>query len=255
MGLRERSGGGVITCLRAGGPAGHPDPRGRARRRGRAAGRAGLSGVHHGRAGRADRCSKTTMYKHWRSRAELVAAAVQALASDPAVPDTGDVRGDLIALTADSLDAYKGAAGPAWPASWKPPGTTPNSGQPCGIRGLPGVRGRARRLPGRWPGRASGLPCRRPGCRRSARSGRRGRRRCRCWRGGSASACTAAVAGPSSARLGQCLYISQLGHAGPLDQRVRGEHQMPPAPHSSAAAASSTTAPVGGPRVFPPGDT
>jgi AcrR family transcriptional regulator len=56
--------------------------------------------------------SKTTMYKHWPSRTELVAAAVQALASDPAVPDTGDVRGDLIALTNDSLDSYTGAR---WP--------------------------------------------------------------------------------------------------------------------------------------------
>jgi AcrR family transcriptional regulator len=55
--------------------------------------------------------SKTTMYKHWPSRTDLIAAAVQAMASDPAAPDTGDVRDDLIALTMASLDAY---TGPRW---------------------------------------------------------------------------------------------------------------------------------------------
>jgi AcrR family transcriptional regulator len=55
--------------------------------------------------------SKTTMYKHWPSRTDLIAATVQAMATDPAVPDTGDVRDDLIALTASSLDAY---TGPRW---------------------------------------------------------------------------------------------------------------------------------------------
>jgi AcrR family transcriptional regulator len=56
--------------------------------------------------------SKTTMYKHWPSRTTLIAAAVQALIGEPAAPDTGDVRDDLIALTMDSLEAYKGAR---WP--------------------------------------------------------------------------------------------------------------------------------------------
>jgi AcrR family transcriptional regulator len=55
--------------------------------------------------------SKTTMYKHWPRRTDLIAAAVQAMATDPAVPDTGDVRDDLVALTMDSLDAY---TGPRW---------------------------------------------------------------------------------------------------------------------------------------------
>lgn len=55
--------------------------------------------------------SKTTMYKHWPTRADLIAAAVQAMAIDPVAPDTGDVRDDLIALTMDSLDAY---TGPRW---------------------------------------------------------------------------------------------------------------------------------------------
>jgi AcrR family transcriptional regulator len=55
--------------------------------------------------------SKTTMYKHWPSRTDLIAATVQAMVTDPAVPDTGDVRDDLIELTLDSLDAY---TGPRW---------------------------------------------------------------------------------------------------------------------------------------------
>jgi AcrR family transcriptional regulator len=55
--------------------------------------------------------SKTTMYKHWPSRSDLIAATVQAMAVEPAAPDTGDVRDDLIALTMASLDAY---TGPRW---------------------------------------------------------------------------------------------------------------------------------------------
>jgi AcrR family transcriptional regulator len=55
--------------------------------------------------------SKTTMYKHWPSRTELIAATVRAMAAAPAAPDTGDVRDDLIALAMDSLDAY---TGPRW---------------------------------------------------------------------------------------------------------------------------------------------
>jgi AcrR family transcriptional regulator len=56
--------------------------------------------------------SKTTMYKHWPSRTGLIAATVQALTAEPAVPDTGNVRDDLIALALDSIGAYKGAL---WP--------------------------------------------------------------------------------------------------------------------------------------------
>jgi len=51
------------------------------------------------------------MYKHWPSRTGLIAATIGAMATDPAAPDTGDVRDDLIALAMDSLDAY---TGPRW---------------------------------------------------------------------------------------------------------------------------------------------
>jgi AcrR family transcriptional regulator len=69
--------------------------------------------------------SKTTMYKHWPSRTDLIAATVQALASEPAVPDTGDVRDDLIALAAASLDAYKGARWPGLAAVLEAAGHDP----------------------------------------------------------------------------------------------------------------------------------
>jgi AcrR family transcriptional regulator len=56
--------------------------------------------------------SKTTMYKHWPSRTALIVATVRQLTAAPAIPDTGSVRSDLIAMTLDSLDTYKG---PRWP--------------------------------------------------------------------------------------------------------------------------------------------
>jgi AcrR family transcriptional regulator len=55
--------------------------------------------------------SKTTMYKHWPSRTDLIAATVRQLTAASAIPDTGSVRGDLIGITLDSLDIYKG---PRW---------------------------------------------------------------------------------------------------------------------------------------------
>jgi AcrR family transcriptional regulator len=56
--------------------------------------------------------SKTTMYKHWPSRTALIVATVRQLTAAPAIPDTGSVRSDLIAMALDSLDAYRG---PRWP--------------------------------------------------------------------------------------------------------------------------------------------
>ena len=52
-------------------------------------------------AGRA-RCSKATIYRRWPGKPELVVAAVRRHAGDqvPAVPDTGTLRGDLLAAMA-----------------------------------------------------------------------------------------------------------------------------------------------------------
>jgi AcrR family transcriptional regulator len=48
------------------------------------------------------RCSKATIYRRWPGKAELVVAAVRRHAGDPvpAVPDTGTLRGDLLAALA-----------------------------------------------------------------------------------------------------------------------------------------------------------
>lgn len=55
------------------------------------------------------RASKATLYRRWPTKAELVADAMSQLDGGvPAVPDTGTLRGDLLALTDDKcgvLDA------------------------------------------------------------------------------------------------------------------------------------------------------
>ena len=41
---------------------------------------------------------KTTIYRRWSTKEDLVVAAVGALSAEVAVPDTGSVRGDLVGL-------------------------------------------------------------------------------------------------------------------------------------------------------------
>lgn len=50
------------------------------------------------------KASKATLYRRWKSKPELVVAAIMAHKGDTAVPDTGTLRGDL-------LEAYCGATG------------------------------------------------------------------------------------------------------------------------------------------------
>ncbi len=48
------------------------------------------------------RAGKATLYRRWSSKAELVADAMASLdGGDPAVPDTGSLRGDLLAMSTD----------------------------------------------------------------------------------------------------------------------------------------------------------
>jgi AcrR family transcriptional regulator len=49
---------------------------------------------------------KAAIYRRYRSKDELVAAAVAALVSEIAVPDTGSTRGDLLALMRDAVEVY-----------------------------------------------------------------------------------------------------------------------------------------------------
>ena len=43
------------------------------------------------------KASKATLYRRWKGKPELVVAAIMAHRGEPAVPDTGTLRGDLLA--------------------------------------------------------------------------------------------------------------------------------------------------------------
>jgi AcrR family transcriptional regulator len=57
-------------------------------------------------AGRAG-VGKATIYRRYRSKDELITAAVAGLVSEIAVPDTGRTRGDLLALMRGAVDVYR----------------------------------------------------------------------------------------------------------------------------------------------------
>lgn len=48
--------------------------------------------------------NKTTIYRRWQGKDELVAAAARALLSRPTVPDTGTLRGDLLAALREQVE-------------------------------------------------------------------------------------------------------------------------------------------------------
>ena len=55
--------------------------------------------------------AKTTIYRHWNGQAALVLDAFAAVRRPPEDPDTGTLRGDLVALVTGLADAV--SAGPA----------------------------------------------------------------------------------------------------------------------------------------------
>jgi len=55
------------------------------------------------------RVGKATIYRRYRSKDELVTAAVAALVREIGVPDTGSTRGDLLALMQGAVDVYSGS--------------------------------------------------------------------------------------------------------------------------------------------------
>lgn len=61
------------------------------------------------------RASKTTMYRRWPTKAELVADALRrhAQGDAPAVPDSGTLRGDLLATVAEIAETLTGDRGPS----------------------------------------------------------------------------------------------------------------------------------------------
>jgi AcrR family transcriptional regulator len=61
------------------------------------------------------RASKATLYRHWPSKAKLVADAVRVCkASSVGSPDTGSLRGDLVALLSGMAEAFDGEEGPVF---------------------------------------------------------------------------------------------------------------------------------------------
>ncbi len=59
----------------------------------------GIGGVSIDEVSRLSGVAKTTIYRHWPSRAALLVEACSTIGSAPPVPDTGSFDGDLTALT------------------------------------------------------------------------------------------------------------------------------------------------------------
>jgi AcrR family transcriptional regulator len=59
-------------------------------------------------AGRAG-VGKATIYRRYRSKDELITAAVAGLVSEIAIPDTGRTRADLLALMSGAVEVYRGS--------------------------------------------------------------------------------------------------------------------------------------------------
>ena len=61
------------------------------------------------------RASKTTMYRRWADKSELVADALrrQAQGPEPEVPDTGTLRGDLLLTVQEIAQTLIGGPGPS----------------------------------------------------------------------------------------------------------------------------------------------
>lgn len=67
-----------------------------------------------GVAGRAG-VGKTTIYRRWSSKEALVRAAVEAFVSGIAIPNSGSVREDLLALEREAVGVYRGKPGRVMP--------------------------------------------------------------------------------------------------------------------------------------------
>ncbi len=58
---------------------------------------------------------KTTIYRRWSSKEELVRAAVEAFVEGIAIPNSGSVRADLLALEREAVSVYRGKPGRLMP--------------------------------------------------------------------------------------------------------------------------------------------
>jgi AcrR family transcriptional regulator len=97
---------------------------------------------------------KAAIYRRYRSKDELVAAAVAALVSEIAVPDTGSTRADLLALMRDAVDLYSGSiAAGAMPSLVEAMSRSPELARAVRDRFLEGRRAALREVLERGVGR------------------------------------------------------------------------------------------------------
>lgn len=69
----------------------------------------GVSGLSVDEVSRQSGVAKTTIYRHWRTRTDLVRDGCAALATPQRTPDTGSLRGDLLALVFELAEALEAA--------------------------------------------------------------------------------------------------------------------------------------------------
>jgi AcrR family transcriptional regulator len=76
-------------------------------------GEVGYAGLRFEAVAARAKASKATIYRHWRSKAQLAVDAVRVChAVDDVLPDTGTLRGDLVAWFGAMAEATAGADGP-----------------------------------------------------------------------------------------------------------------------------------------------
>lgn len=71
----------------------------------------GYAGTTIGAVADRARCGRSAIYRRWENKAELVVAAVRALQVTASVPDTGTLRGDLLAAAMHFAQADERTAG------------------------------------------------------------------------------------------------------------------------------------------------
>ena len=93
---------------------------------------------------------KAAIYRRYRSKDVLVAAAVAALVSEITLPDTGSTRADLLALMRDAVEVYTGAvAARAMPSLVEAMSRNPELAEAVRDRFLAGRRAALREVLGR----------------------------------------------------------------------------------------------------------
>lgn len=73
----------------------------------------GIGGVSVDEVSRRSGVAKTTIYRHWPSRSALLLEACSKLGSKPEAPDTGSLKGDIMALATRLAEQLKSAR---WPS-------------------------------------------------------------------------------------------------------------------------------------------